>query len=100
MGVFLLLTGIIVLVPLVAELRAGDRIGRELASAALLALGLMLAGAGLWLFEGPVRDRAVESGIGLTLLGLLLRPAEVYEVAEKPAEDVAPGGEHAGAAAT
>jgi len=98
MGLFLLLTGVLVLVPLVAEMRAGDRIGRELASAGMIALGLILAGAGLWLFPGAARDRSVEIGVALTLLGLLLRPAEVYPAVESREEIAADG--HAGVPAT
>jgi len=97
MGVFLFVTGLVVLVPLIAELSSGDRLGRELLSAALIALGLIGAGIGLWLLAPPLRDRAVESGIALTLVGLLLRPSEVYAAAAESAGEPRAGGEHASA---
>lgn len=101
MGIFLVITGFVVLVPLVAELRAGDRLGRELVSAALIAAGLIWAGVGLWLLDDPMRGRAVESGVGLTLLGLLLRPSELHADAPtaEPGE-TAPGSEQVEAAAS
>jgi hypothetical protein len=86
MGLFLLVTGLVVLIPLAAEYRSGERHGRELVSATLIALGLIGAGLGLWLAGGPIRDRAVEGGIGLTLLGLLLRPSEPFSEAEAEGE--------------
>ena len=77
MGAFVTFTAIIVLVPLSAEIRAADRNLRELISPILLAVGLLIAGLGLWF--GPVDRQAGVAGIGVVLAcsGLLLRPSGV-----------------------
>jgi hypothetical protein len=87
MGVFLVLTGVVIAIPLLAEIRDGERNLRELLSPALLSAGLLAAGGGLWLVP-PERETSIAvAGVILALAGLLLRPGEVVPAREV---DVAP----------
>ena len=84
MGAFVTFTAIIILVPLSAEIRSADRNLRELISPILLALGLLVAGLGLWF--APADRQAEVAGIGVVLAcaGLLLRPSGVASALSPP----------------
>ncbi|MCI0435426.1 MAG: hypothetical protein L0271_17545 [Gemmatimonadetes bacterium] len=77
MGVFLTFTALTILVPLQAEIRSADRNARELASPILLALGLLVAGLGLWLAPDQHEAALAGSGVVLCCAGLVLRPGGI-----------------------
>jgi hypothetical protein len=86
-GVFMILTAVIVLVPVVVQLRDGRFRLREVWGLFVLVAGFATVGLGYVFYDGDLRQRVALLGLGAVIFGLL---------AQHNRRDVAPRDEHAG----
>ena len=70
-GIFMLLTSVIVLVPIVVQLRDGRFRVREVWGLFVLVAGFATVGLGYAFYEGAVRQRVALLGLGAVIFGLL-----------------------------
>jgi hypothetical protein len=70
MGFFLMATGLLVLVPVVLQLRARDYALREVWGYFVFVLGLFAVGFGYAFFEGADQRRLSLGGLAAVLIGL------------------------------
>jgi hypothetical protein len=72
MGWFLIATGLVVLIPVIQQVRAGQQTMRDVAGFIVFVAGLVLAGVGQQFFSGADRDRLLYAGVAVVLIGLVL----------------------------
>jgi hypothetical protein len=70
-GVFMLLTSVVVLVPLVLQLRDGRFRLREVWGLFVLVAGFATVGFGYAFYDGDARQRIALLGLGAVIFGLL-----------------------------
>jgi hypothetical protein len=70
-GVFMLLTSLIVLIPVVVQLRDGRFRLREVWGLFVLVAGFATVGLGYTLYDGDVRERVALLGLAAVVFGLL-----------------------------
>jgi hypothetical protein len=75
MGVFLMVTGAIVLVPVFLQVRAHDHGLREVWGYVLFAVGLFSVGASYSFFEETARRNLSVAGLAAILIGLFVQEA-------------------------
>jgi uncharacterized membrane protein YfcA len=72
-GTFLFVTGLMILVPVLLQLRDGTYELREIRGMFVLVAGFAVVGAGFAFFDGRVQHWLSLIGLGAVLLGLLIQ---------------------------
>ena len=72
MGFFLMATAVLVLVPVVLQLRSGEYGLRDVLGYLIFILGLFAVGVGYAFFEGPDQRNLALGGLGAVLVGLMV----------------------------